>query len=121
MFKQCEFVASSRTDLAALPEEVRRVFGQSIRDVQFGDTPENAKPLKVKGFGGASVLELSEDSDHSTYRAVYTVRFALAVYVLHVFQKKSKSGITTPKKDVDLIKSRLGLAEAHYLKIYGGK
>jgi len=68
----------------------------------------------MKGFGGASVLEIVEDDDGNTYRAVYTVRFKGAVYVLHAFQKKSKHGIKTPQSDIDLIKSRLRQAEAHY-------
>ena len=72
----------------------------------------NAKPLK--GFGGASVLEIVEDNDGDTYRAVYTVKFPLAVYVLHVFQKKSKKGMATPKRDLDLIDERLKRAESHY-------
>ena len=76
--------------------------------------PPNAKPLR--GFGGASVLEVVEDHDGSTYRAVYTVKFQGIVYVLHVFQKKSKRGIATPKHDIDLIKARLKIAATDYEK-----
>ena len=74
--------------------------------------PYNAKPLK--GYQGAGVLEILDHHDGDTYRAVYTVRFAGVVYVLHVFQKKSKRGIATPKQDLDLIESRLKQAEANY-------
>ena len=84
--------------------------------MQHGDTPVSAKALK--GFGGASVLELVEDHDHSTYRAVYSVRFKLAVYVLHVFQKKSTKGIATRMADIDLVRRRLQLAERHYKQFY---
>ena len=75
-------------------------------------------PAPLKGFKGAGILELVEDFDGDTYRAVYTVKFAEVVYVLHVFQKKSKSGIATPKADIDLIESRLKLATAHYQENY---
>ncbi|MEI9991145.1 MAG: type II toxin-antitoxin system RelE/ParE family toxin [Rhizomicrobium sp.] len=77
-----------------------------------GETPPEAKALK--GFGGASVLELVESHDRGTYRAVYTVRFATGVYVLHAFQKKAKRGIATPKQEIDLIRERLRLAERHH-------
>jgi phage-related protein len=76
------------------------------------DEPPGAKPLK--GFSGAGVLELIENYRSDTYRAVYTVRFANKVYVLHVFQKKSKRGVATPKQELDLIRDRLKLAEALY-------
>ena len=88
--KPIHFIASSLNDLRDVPPAVRGAFGRQLLDVQDGDMPASAKPLK--GFGGASVLELIEDEDSSTYRAVYTVRFARAVYVLHVFQKKSTTG-----------------------------
>jgi phage-related protein len=80
---------------------------------QLGETPPDAKPLK--GFGGAGVLELVEDHRNDTYRAVYTVHFATRVFVLHVFQKKSKSGIETPQKDIELIRARLKWAEDMYI------
>lgn len=81
-------------------------------DAQLGEKSPAAKPLK--GFGGAGVLEVVDDFDGDTYRAVYTVRFAGAVYVLHVFQKKSRSGISTLRSDIDLIRRRLAQAEAEY-------
>ena len=86
-------------------------IGYALELVQKGEKPANAKPLK--GFGGASVLEIVEDFDGDTWRAVYTVAIANAVYVLHVFQKKSKKGIATPKKEIDLIKRRLRDAIEH--------
>jgi phage-related protein len=89
---------------------VRRSFGVSLFAVQIGETPPIAKPLR--GFGGAGVLELVERDVAGTYRAIYTVRFASAIYVLHVFQKKSKRGRETPQVEVDLIRERLKRAEA---------
>lgn len=89
---------------------MRREIGNALDDVQVGVTPPQAKPLK--GFKGVSVLEISEDFRTDTYRAVYTVRFVEAVYVLHCFQKKSKTGIETPKPDKALIESRLKQAKA---------
>lgn len=91
---------------------VRRFFGAALRDVQYGETPGEAKPWKGLGSG---VLEIVEDYNRSTYRAVYTVSFPGVVYVLHVFQKKSKHGIATPQPDVELVRSRYKLAREHYL------
>jgi phage-related protein len=90
-----------------MPEEVKDVFGFALHLAQNGGKHDDAKPLK--GFHGAGVLEHIED----TYRAVYTVRYETAVYVLHFFQKKSKSGIATPKLDMDKIHERLQAVEAH--------
>jgi phage-related protein len=92
--------------------EVTREVGYAIWFAQMGDKHPSAKPLK--GFKGASVLEIVEDYAGDTYRAVYTVRFARAVYVLHVFQKKSKSKIKTPRHEIDLIEARLRWAKADY-------
>jgi phage-related protein len=89
-------------------------MGFALRQAQEGQKHVNAKPLK--GFGGAGVLEVVEDHAGNTYRAVYTVRFAGVVYVLHVFQKKSKKGSKTPKPEVDLIKQRLKAAKDDYEK-----
>jgi phage-related protein len=114
------WIASSRRDMRALPKEVRRTFGVALYAVQIGETPPIAKPLR--GFGGAGVLELIEDDAGGTYRAVYTVRYATAIYVLHVFQKKSKRGRETPRHDIDLIKERLKRAEElHKLKMKEGQ
>ncbi len=103
------WVGSSRKDLRGFPPVIRRGFGLALFAAQMGVTPPDAKPLK--GFGGASVLELVESEPGGTYRAVYTVRFATAIYVLHAFQKKSKRGIMTPKPEIDLIRRRLRQAE----------
>jgi phage-related protein len=106
------WVASSRRDLKGFPLEVRRTMGFALWLAQGGGKHANAKPLK--GFGGARVLEVVEDHDGNTYRAVYTVKLAGAVYVLHAFQKKSKKGVKTPKAVLDLIRKRLQVAEGHH-------
>ena len=103
------WVGSSKKDLLAMPDGVRQVFGFALYNAQIGLMHSEAKPLK--GFGSAGVLELVEDWRGNTYRAVYTVRFADAVYVLHCFQKRSKRGIATPKRELDLIRDRLQEAE----------
>lgn len=92
-------------------------MGFAINDAQNGDEHPRAKALK--GFGGRSVLEVVDDEDGDTFRAVYTVRFAGVIYVLHAFQKKSKRGIETPKHDIQVIHARLKAAEAHYQENYG--
>jgi len=103
------WVGSSRKDLRAFPRQVRGEIGQALYAAQQGETDPAAKPLK--GFGGRSVVEIIANHEGGTWRAVYTVRFAEAVYVLHAFQKKSKKGIATPKKELDLIHRRLAEAE----------
>jgi phage-related protein len=116
MPKGLVWIASSRRDMRTLPKEVRRTFGVALFAVQGGETPPIAKPLR--GFGSAGVLELIEDDAGGTYRAVYTVSFATAVYVLHVFQKKSKRGRETSRHDIDLIKQRLSrAAELHAMRM----
>ena len=108
--KPLEWIGSSYKDLLALPIDVRTFFGYGLNFAQQGGHHPSAKVLK--GFGGAGVLELLDDDAGGTYRAVYTVRFEAAVFVLHCFQKKSKRGIATPKEDMDIIRSRLKVAEA---------
>lgn len=103
------WVGSSKRELLALPIDVRKVFGYALHFAQRGEQHEAAKVLK--GFGGAGVLEVIANDRAGTYRAVYTVKFSEAVFVLHVFQKKSKRGITTPKVDMSLIRERLKIAE----------
>ncbi len=95
--------------MRAFPRQVRRDIGQALYTAQTGELDPAAKPLR--GFGGASVIEIIADHAGNTWRAVYTVRYAEAIYVLHVFQKKSQRGITTPRKDIDLIHHRLMEAE----------
>ena len=107
--KPLEWIASSYKDLMALPSDVRRRFGYALSLAQIGDQDDAAKVLK--GFGGAGVLEVVEDDAGGTYRAVYTVKFAEAMFVLHCFQKKSRRGIATPKEDMDIIRARLKVAE----------
>ena len=110
--KELVWIASTRHDMRALPKGVRRTFGVALWAMQMGETPPIAKPLR--GFGGAGVLELIENDEAGTYRAVYAVRYATAIYVLHVFQKKSKRGKATPQRDIDLIDKRLKrTAELH--------
>lgn len=87
-------------------------MGYGLYLAQIGEKHEDAKPLK--GFKGAGVVEIVDDFQGDTYRAVYTVQLESMVYVLHVFQKKSKSGIATPKQDLDLIQKRLKLAQEHH-------
>jgi phage-related protein len=110
--KPVRWVGGSREDLRGFPEEVRRDIGFALAFAQRGEKHPSAKPLK--GFGGAGVLEIVEDHRSDTYRAVYTVRFAQMVYVLHAFMKKSKSGIKTPQREIDLIQKRLKAAELDY-------
>ncbi|WP_231672685.1 type II toxin-antitoxin system RelE/ParE family toxin [Pseudomonas quasicaspiana] len=109
--KSLFWIASSRKDLLQMPEDVRDVFGYALHLAQDGGKHAQAKPLK--GFSGAGTLEIFEDHDGDTYRAVYTVKFGTAVYALHCFQKKSSTGIKTAQHDIDLIKSRLKAAEEH--------
>lgn len=108
-FKPLQWIGSSKKDLLAMPEDVQQVFGFALYNAQIGLLHPDAKPLK--GFGSAGILEVVEDWHGDAYRAVYAVRFADAVYVLHCFQKKSKRGAETPKLDVDLIRKRLKEAE----------
>ena len=109
--KKLLWLASAKKDLRAMPEDVQDTFGYASHQAQTGTKSDHAKPLK--GFGSAGVLELVEDSGSGTFRAVYTVKFSDAVYVLHCFQKKSTHGIATPKPDMDLIRERLNAAQAH--------
>lgn len=107
--KPVEWIGSTLKDMRTLPEDVQDVFGFALYLAQSGGKHPDAKPLK--GFSGAGVLEVVEDHNSDTFRAVYTVRFADVVYVLHVFQKKAKKGIATPKEEIDKIKARLSMAE----------
>lgn len=110
--KSIIWIASSKRDLQSLVDEAQDEIGYALFQAQAGGKSDKAKPFK--GFGSAGVLEIVEYSIGGTYRAVYTVRFKEVIAVLHVFQKKSKSGIKTTKQDVELIKSRFKLAEEEY-------
>ena len=107
--KPVEWIGSSRDDLRDFPIPVRRVVGLALRMAQAGDKHPDAKPLR--GYHGAGVLEVVAHDDGDTYRAVYTVRFSEAVYVLHCFQKKSTRGIATSRRDLDLMENRLRRAQ----------
>jgi phage-related protein len=117
--KALRWIGRSRDELREFPEEVRRYVGYALQFAQMGTKHPSAKPLR--GFGGAGVLEIVEDHDGDTYRAVYTVRFAEAVYVLHAFQKKSKSGVATPKQGIELIRTRLHRAEEAHREFLSSK
>jgi phage-related protein len=112
------WIGSSKKDLMALPVLVRKFFGHALHFAQNGERHDAAKVLK--GFGSAGVLELIEDNADGTYRAIYTVRYQEAVFVLHCFQKKSKTGIGTPIKDMETIRIRLKAAEAVAKEIRDG-
>jgi phage-related protein len=106
--KPLSWIGSSQDDLRSMPGGVRQAFGFALYLAQTGKKHENAKPLQ--GFGSAGVLEVVKNEQGGTYRAVYTVRLKKAIYVLHCFQKKSSSGRSTAKKDIDLIHARLARA-----------
>lgn len=108
ILKPLFWLGSSKKDLLALPVAVRKFFGHALDIAQRGERHEAARALK--GFGSAGVLEIVEDDPNGTYRAVYTVSFAEAIFVLHVFQKKSTRGIETPKPDMDIIHHRMKAA-----------
>ena len=110
--KPVRWVGSSREDVSEFPADVRRRVGGALWEAQVGRKAPYAKPLK--GFGNARVLEIVDNFDGDAFRAVYTVRFAMAVYVLHAFRKKSKRGVATPKTELDLIEQRLKRAREDY-------
>ncbi len=115
--KPVVWVRSSKDDLKKFPRTAQSHLGFALKVAQSGGKHPDAKPMN--GFGGASVIEIVEDYDSDTYRAVYTVKFAEAIYVLHAFQKKSNSGIATTKRDLHLIEERLRRAkELHALSVY---
>ena len=113
VLKELVWLGNSKKKLRGFPEKVKDVMGYALHLAQAGDKHAAAKPFKGSGSG---VLEVVDDHDSDTFRAVYTVRFVDVVYVLHAFQKKAKKGIATPQQDVDLIKRRLKAAEAKIKK-----
>jgi len=117
--KPLYFMGSSHKDLLNFPREVRREAGFAIRLAQSGGKAMHAVPLL--GFGGADVLEVVINEEGDTYRAVYTVKFEEAIYLLHAFQKKSKRGTKTPAPDIALIKHRLRSARKHYQLNFAGQ
>jgi len=114
-----EWVGSSYKDFRSFPDLVQDSMGFALYMAQIGRMHGSAKPLK--GFGGAGVVEVVDDHQGDTYRAVYTVKFDSAVYVLHAFQKKSKKGTKTPQEEIELIKRRLKAAEIDYKSRSGTK
>jgi phage-related protein len=107
--KPVEWVGSSYKDFRAFPDAVQDIMGFALYQAQLGSKHASAKPLS--GFGGAGVIEIVEDHQGNAYRAVYTVKFDTAVYVLHAFQKMSKKGIKTPLEDIELVRRRMRIAE----------
>lgn len=107
--KALGWIASSKKDLMEFPTDVRKKMGHALYMAQEGGKHKDAKPLK--GFGGATVLEVVQNDGNGTYRTMYTVQFEEVVYVLHAFQKKSKTGIKTTKQDMDLLEKRLQSAQ----------
>jgi len=114
--KPLHWVGSSKRDFLEFPHGVKDDMGNALGIAQFGGTAPTAKPWKGLGSG---VLEVVESHDGNAYRAVYTVRFDKAVYVLHAFQKKSPSGIRTAKRDVELVAQRVKMAQDDYQEHYG--
>src|ERR1700730_16898203 len=119
MQRQLIYLGSSQKDARKLPLEVQELFSYALDIALKGGQHEDAKPLT--GFHGRSVLEVVSDYRGDTFREVYTIRFEEVIYVLHIFQKKSKKGIATPKEDMELIKKRLKWAEVLYKEQYGRK
>ena len=114
--KPLHWAGTSRKDLLRFPGDVVSRIGFALGAVQFGERPPSAKPWKGLGPG---VLEIVEHDAAGTYRAAYTVRYERAIYVLHVFQKKSPSGIRTARQDVRLIEERLKAAREDYEERHG--
>lgn len=110
--KPLDWIGTSKKDLLELPEQIRRMIGYSLNLAQSEREDSDSKPLK--GFGNANIREIIKNDAGGTYRAVYTVEFKEIIYVLHVFKKKSKTGIKTPKQEIDLIESRLKTAQHLY-------
>ena len=110
--KPLGWIGSAKADLLESPPDVIREIGHALYVAQTGGKHTTAKPLK--GFRGAGVLEVVDDDDGDTYRAVYTVRFAGVVFVLHAFQKKATHGIATPARELDTVRRRLARAEKDY-------
>lgn len=117
--KVLKWIGSSREDLKKFPDEVINEIGHGLYLAQMGDRHTHAKTLS--GFGSAKIIEIRENDRSGTYRVIYTVQMTEFIFVLHAFQKKSKSGIATPKEDIDTIKRRLKEAESLYKELKGEK
>ncbi len=118
MLKPLEWIGSSKADLKQFPDSVQDRMGFAIYQAQAGLRHRDTKVLK--GFG-SGVLEIVVRHDGNAYRAVYVVRFEAAVYVLHAFQKKAKRGIVTPRKEIELVRNRLGAAKRHHRETLEGR
>jgi phage-related protein len=116
--KLIKWVGSSRRDLKDFPAEVRDHVGFALYQAQSGSKSRDTKPLK--GFG-TGTMEVVSRHDGGTFRAVYTVRFVAVIYVLHSFQKKAKTGIATPKRELDVVRRRLKIAKDHYEANHAGR
>src|SRR5579864_1507193 len=109
------WIGSSLEDLREFPADVQDVVGYALHVAQMGGKHRDAKPLHGDpAFRGGGVLEIIDDDEGDTYRAVYTIRYREVIYVLHCFQKKSKRGIETQRQEIELIKRRLKVAANHY-------
>ena len=117
--KRLLWIGSSKEDLKDFPDEVQDEMGHGLYLAQMGDRHKHAKTLS--GLGNAKIIELKENDRSGTYRLVYTVEMAEFIFVLHSFQKKSKTGKETPKQEIDLVKRRLKEAEALYKQLIKGK
>lgn len=117
--KPVVWIGASYRDFRSFPETVQDGMGYALFRAQQGEKHESAKPLK--GFGGAGVIEIVEDHNTDTYRAIYTVKFRGVLYVLHAFQKKSKKGIKTPDMELEIVRRRLKVAEEDYKNSKGGR
>jgi phage-related protein len=115
--KPLHFVGSSQKELREMPADVQDVFGSALLDAQYGDEPGISRAFG-EGLPRA-VRKLVEDHDGDTYRAAYTSAFSGAVYILHVFKKKSKVGARTPRPHLDLIRARLKTAIEHHRRTHG--
>lgn len=113
--KPLVWVGSSKDDLLEFPEEIRSSIGYGLYLAQMGEHSLHSKVLQ--GFGGAGVLEIKESDESGTFRVVYTVKMPKCVFVLHAFQKKSKQGIKTPTREIDLVKKRLKEAQEIYKEL----
>jgi phage-related protein len=117
--KPLGWVGSAKNDLLGFPASVVREIGHALYVAQIGGKDSTAKPLQ--GFGGAGVLEIVEDYAGNAYRAVYAVRFAEVIYVLHAFQKKSTRGVATPRQEIEMVRTRLRQAEEEYQRWQNAK
>lgn len=115
--RSVKWAGSSKADLGAFPVAVRNVIGFALYQAQLGLKHRDVKPLRGLGSG---VLEVVTRHEGDTFRAVYSVQFKNAIYVLHAFRKKSKRGVETPKQEIELIKRRLRAAQRDYNEVYGG-